>query len=196
MSETPKTNVKINGNPIPWLFDYVKRHINLGTFLETETGCTVTWSEQDVSGKCICPLPSHKEKAPSFMIECMEDGVWVYNCFGCNSGGTIIDFCQEYFGYKLIEALKFLCEKYNITQNDEAISFDNKRVNYRKKIECAHIVVANQCRLLLRKDQKKYSKFVSSVYKQLNRILDEDSQETLDTLGKMEFKLCRMLGGE
>jgi len=196
MSDAPKTtNVKINGNPIPWLFEYVKREINLGSFLENELGCNLIWAEQDISGKCVCPLPNHRDKAPSFTVTRLEDGQWVYNCFGCSSGGTIIDFCKEYYGHGPIETLKFLCKKFDIKEGSGVLRFDfPKKVHYRKKIECAHIVIANQCRMLLRKDQKKHSKFVASVYRKLNKILDDESQETLDALDKLEFKICRMLG--
>jgi hypothetical protein len=38
---------------------------------------------------CLCPLPNHEEKTPSFTIFTNTNRFW---CFGCSTGGNSIDF--------------------------------------------------------------------------------------------------------
>jgi CHC2 zinc finger len=45
------------------------------------------------SGRLRCPLPDHEDKSPSFHV--YDDG---WRCFGCNRGGSIIDFFAALYG--------------------------------------------------------------------------------------------------
>jgi DNA primase len=72
--------------------------------------------------KAVCPF--HNEKSPSFVIS-PERQIW--HCFGCNKGGDIFTFIEEYERMDFAESLKLLAEKANIkltktaflTQKDE-----------------------------------------------------------------------------
>ena len=43
--------------------------------------------------KCKCPF--HDDKNPSLNLS-IKEGLWLWNCFGCGAGGTVIDFVMRY----------------------------------------------------------------------------------------------------
>lgn len=53
--------------------------------------------------KCICPF--HKDKTPSLSID-DEKGLW--NCFGCQAGGSVIDFVAKIKGISTRDAIREL----------------------------------------------------------------------------------------
>lgn len=59
--------------------------------------------------KAVCPF--HNEKSPSFVIS-PERQMW--HCFGCNKGGDIFTFIEEYERMDFSESLKLLADKANI----------------------------------------------------------------------------------
>ena len=65
----------------------------------------------------------------------------------------------------------------------ESLSETRKKTNVKKTLECAHIVSANQCRMLLRRDSKKFSKWVRATYKKMNEALEKDDIETIESIG-------------
>lgn len=178
------------------LFEYVKRKVDLADFLETHIACTLRWHEHGVSAGCICPFPDHPEKKGSFSLRSTEEGVWLFHCFGCDRSGSIIDFCQVYYGLKTPrDALLHICKLLGLQDVDQSefasLASTEKKFNVRKKMECSHIEVASQCRRLLQKDYKKYGRWVSSAYKRMNEALDKDD---LDTIGKIGFEACNKIG--
>ena len=51
--------------------------------------------------KCLCPLPGHKEKTPSFTIYADDH----FHCFGCGARGYVIDLHAALKGVPYMEAL-------------------------------------------------------------------------------------------
>ena len=47
--------------------------------------------------------PFHNEKTASFMVSREKQ---IFHCFGCDKGGDVISFLQEYEGISFNEALK------------------------------------------------------------------------------------------
>lgn len=82
---------------------------------------------QQASGnfKAVCPF--HNEKTPSFMVS-REKQIW--HCFGCDKGGDVIKFVEEYEGVDFKEALRILAEKANVSLNNLSVSKkeDNSRL--------------------------------------------------------------------
>lgn len=57
----------------------------------------------------LCPF--HLEKSPSFRV---NDEKRFFYCFGCNKGGDIFNFLQEYKNISFVESLKEISESYGI----------------------------------------------------------------------------------
>lgn len=55
--------------------------------------------------------PFHSEKTPSFMVSPDKQ---YFKCFGCDKGGDVFTFVQEYYGKTFPEALEMLAEKARI----------------------------------------------------------------------------------
>ena len=184
--------MNLNSDTITQLFAYVKSKIDLADFIETTIGSQLRRNRDD-SFSSNCPMPHHKDSVASFSVRFNEEeGIWWYHCFGCNSGGTIIDFCKDYYNFKdAMQSLKFLVDKFKLDEKSdiklENITY-NKKVNTRKKAECAHIVAASQCLRLLRKDYNKHSLWVSNVYREMNKALDEEDITTIENVGFQALK--------
>lgn len=57
----------------------------------------------------LCPF--HNEKSPSFRVN--DDKKFFY-CFGCNKGGNILNFLQDYKSIGFLDALEEIASEYNI----------------------------------------------------------------------------------
>lgn len=66
---------------------------------------------------CLCPF--HREKTPSFHISSDKQ---LYYCFGCGSGGNIIDFIMKIENLDFVDTIKFLAERAGITLEEEIYS--------------------------------------------------------------------------
>ena len=180
-----KEKIKVS----PSLFAYVKRQINLADFLSTEIGCTLYWYDQNVSAGTLCPMPDHKDRKPSFRIKYLEDDkVWIYNCLGCGSKGTIIDFCHDFYGLNnVVESVLFICDKFGLGKTDdfimEGIKDAEVTVNLQKKINCSNIVASRQCFSLLKKDYSRYNIWVRDAYRKLNKALDAENIDLIESIG-------------
>ena len=102
--------------------------------------------------------------------------------------GTIIDFCMEYYDLNSAsEAIWFICKKFGFKKNAsmiaESLKDVKKKMNVNRKLECAHIVSANQCRVLLRKDYEKHGKWVAQAYRKMNKALDAEDIDAVESIG-------------
>jgi hypothetical protein len=59
---------------------------------------------------CLCPLPGHTERTPSFKINPEKQ---VFHCFGCGAGGSVIDLHMGLHGLSSGEAMRELSSNGN-----------------------------------------------------------------------------------
>lgn len=97
-------NIEIKKEDINNVFDLVKSEIDIQDVLEKY--------KIDYTGDLInCPLPEHYDKTPSMAIYEVTNS---FNCFGCNKGGTIIDFVAEMEDITPFKAVVKLSEMFNL----------------------------------------------------------------------------------
>lgn len=60
--------------------------------------------------KGLCPF--HSEKSPSFIVSSERQS---FKCFGCQKGGDVITFLQDYDGMSFLESLEMLAKRVGIT---------------------------------------------------------------------------------
>lgn len=130
------------------------------------------------------------DKTHSFTL---EDNILTGNCFGCHCKGDVIKFYMEYTGEEdFRNTINILAKKLNIDSNMDLSAYEYncsvKRVNKKKELENANIIVSNQCRLLLRRDFDKYKLWVSNAYKRMNVALDEENAEEIEKIGYEAFR--------
>lgn len=152
----------------------VVRLVDLPAFIERETGTHLSWSPDGRKCKCVCPFPSHSDRAPSFSIMKHDDG-WGYKCFGCGATGTVVEFFKHYYGIAdTTDAIQAICEKFEFEDElqliTEAVETFSVGTNDAEKTAAAHIMAANQCRLLLREcvGDRDAWRWVAKAYPALN----------------------------
>ncbi|MEZ5398461.1 MAG: DNA primase [Bryobacteraceae bacterium] len=59
----------------------------------------------------VAPCPFHQEKTPSFGV---NPQLRIFKCFGCQAGGSVIDFIMQLDGLTFWEACKYLAERFGI----------------------------------------------------------------------------------
>jgi len=60
--------------------------------------------------KGLCPF--HSEKSPSFIVSAERQS---FKCFGCQAGGDVLTFLQDYDGLSFLEALELLAKRVGVT---------------------------------------------------------------------------------
>jgi DNA primase len=88
----------------------------------------------------LCPF--HQEKTPSFHVDADSQ---LYHCFGCGSGGDVLNFVMKHQNLTFADAVLFLSEAYNIPlpQKEHAVGDDlllasqQERQRILAAVECA-----------------------------------------------------------
>lgn len=134
--------------------------------------------------------PFHREKTPSFSIK--EDKNFFY-CFGCGKGGNLINFVEEMFGLTFKEALKKICEDFNLEFN--------KKISPEKAKE--QIEVSRALKIATQKiyEQKRH---METVYineyrmwgKVLNKLEEGEHNEVIDIVKERLSELEAILSDE
>lgn len=157
------------------LIDVVKR-VDLKSFIERE-GPTSCMPSGHNSWKCPCPL--HRENNPSMHIKREPNGVWVYKCFGCNSSGTIIDFCKERFNESSVKQAAILAATKEDIKIDErlfSLVYREAQIqdNAIREAELSHFLASQSCRMLLRvcAGDEKIMLWVAKSYASMNKCLE------------------------
>jgi len=77
----------------------------------------------------LCPF--HNEKSPSF---CVEPSKQLFYCFGCNKGGSVIQFIMGIENLDFLEALKFLADRVGIVLPEPEDTMEREKSQLRKHI--------------------------------------------------------------
>ncbi|HOQ76857.1 MAG TPA: DNA primase [Thermoclostridium sp.] len=77
----------------------------------------------------LCPF--HSEKTPSFSVEPNKQ---FFYCFGCNKGGSVIQFIMNIENLEFVDALKLLAERAGITLPESEDPKERERAQRRKRI--------------------------------------------------------------
>lgn len=77
----------------------------------------------------LCPF--HNEKSPSFSVEPAKQ---FFYCFGCNKGGTVIQFIMNIEHLDFLEALKYLAERAGIALPEPEDSEEREKSRKRNEI--------------------------------------------------------------
>lgn len=77
-----------------------------------------------------CPMPKHDDNTPSFSVNVAEQ---YYNCFGCDTGGNVINFIMDYDEVGFIEAMKKAADYagyalQDVLSKEDAIKFEEKQL--------------------------------------------------------------------
>ncbi len=79
------------------------------------TYVTLRRNGNDYIGLC----PFHREKTPSFRITTDKQ---LFYCFGCGSGGNLIDFIKKIENLDYVDTIKFLADRAGVTLEEEVYS--------------------------------------------------------------------------
>src|SRR5690554_2317649 len=77
----------------------------------------------------LCPF--HKEKTPSFSV---TPSLQIFNCFGCDKGGNVIQFIMNIENLDFVEALKLLADRANIVLPEKTTGTDENSFLKKKKL--------------------------------------------------------------
>ncbi|MGI6085492.1 MAG: DNA primase [Acetivibrionales bacterium] len=77
----------------------------------------------------LCPF--HNEKSPSF---CIEPAKQFFYCFGCNKGGSVIQFIMNIEHLGFLDALKFLAERAGVDLPEPEDAGEKEKSRLRKQI--------------------------------------------------------------
>ena len=125
-----------NSTKSRYLYEYVKKKVDLSEFLES-IGCQLQWLQPGVTARTTCPI--HKETKPSFNIKYLEEEeIWIFNCLGCGTKGTIIDFFIDYYGLNSAsEAIWKICKRFGFKKDlsfiTDSLKDVKRKINIQKK---------------------------------------------------------------
>ncbi len=89
--------------------------------------------------RALCPF--HQEKTPSFYVSPDKQ---TFYCFGCQRGGSIVQFVQEYEHIDFPEAIRRLAARAGIAiQQEEFSAEEEEKQNLRKRLLRLHFEVAD-----------------------------------------------------
>ena len=126
------------------VWEEIKEKISLVEEME-KRGISFKASGSDL--KCVCPF--HPDKDPSLHVYLNnEDGYESFNCFGCDKGGSVIDYIMAAENISVGEALKYFSENYTLKTlkkgsitlknlSDRVYSLRYRRVNLKNRFKKA-----------------------------------------------------------
>jgi hypothetical protein len=76
-----------------------------------------------------CLMPSHEDRTPSFKV----DSQGFFKCFGCQAGGDLIKFVEEYLQVSATEAVSHIEELFGLSKADPKSTISRAKLEGRTK---------------------------------------------------------------
>jgi len=134
-----------------------------------------------------CPFPYHKDDNPSFSLD-YKNGGWVWYCYGCSDGGTVIEFYKRYYGYNHEEAIQNILTDHKIeidinAQIKAMIQMEGSEPP-KKHIESDHLLLCQICLNTMRdyNEDKEVVKLIKDIYSKANEALKTYDNEEIKEL--------------
>jgi len=80
--------------------------------------------------KGLCPF--HSEKTPSFFVSSEEQ---LYNCFGCDAGGSVITFVSEMENLGFLDTIEYIADEINLDLTEYMENSEEYSTKYHEKNE-------------------------------------------------------------
>lgn len=152
-------------------------------FLEDEIGVNLI-SYDEGKFKAHCPFPYHRDNKPSFSVD-YKNGGYMWFCYGCGEGGTVVEFFQKYYGISSAEAINRIIEYFDVKEDFDAIVKSMRKVTLstrnRDRVVVGHLMVCTQIRTVIREcfESKVAMKKVRSLIEQTNEALENGDERAL-----------------
>lgn len=135
--------------------DYIKKAITTRAFAQ-HLGLHV-----DRNGGMLCPFHGDKNKS----LRVYADPTRGWYCFGCNRGGSVIDFAMEYYGVPYKESLQMLAAEFGLDINQcatpQARALARVELKKRRKEEQQRQIAINRARAALEQAEAELSGILS-----------------------------------
>ena len=86
----------------------IKESIDITQYIRS---CGIELIGNGTELKAHCPFPDHEDRTPSFFVNTAKQ---VFNCFGCNRKGSVIDFACHYKYLSTAEAIRELSKQLEV----------------------------------------------------------------------------------
>lgn len=152
--------------------------------------------------KAKCPLPVHffgEERTASFFVS--EEKNKFY-CFGCNSGGSIIDLVSLYEGKPFYEAVQYLAIKFGLTKDNIDITVSEKKNKDPEKRVFTHvfrsglIIRDHLYRVKNKKDFNKWCRWADKRFEKLDQFLDQLEDKDWEIVKQYHDKIINYIKRE
>ena len=198
MNKTPPDWSEIND---PWLEhetfpELIGEKVNILDILDKLNIEYINSHSGEFSHRLRCPLPSHSEgnERTASMFICAEKNS--FYCFGCNSGGNVINFTMRMLGLPYYEALKWLAETAGISDISEISDTIVKRE--RRDPEKTVVFQAFRIGIIIREhltskkesvDYNKWKVWADKRFKKIDIFMDTVSDDDWEVVNKYYVKI-------
>lgn len=100
-------------------------------------------------GSFVALCPFHREKTPSFHVNPTRQ---TFHCFGCQQGGDVFEFVQQYERLTFVEALRRLAERAHIPLEFEEAGPAREERNLRDRLRDVHEALTRRWHAVLRNE--------------------------------------------
>lgn len=124
---------------MPIVTGSVKEQIRNANNIVDVIGAVLPLKKSGASFVALCPF--HREKTPSFHVLPAKQ---IFHCFGCQKGGDVFDFVQQYENLSFPEALQRLADRARIPLEFESSPEAQQRRSFKEQLLKVHEAVCQR----------------------------------------------------